>query len=123
MGVAWRIVPMRQVRLGRNVAFELNPVEALNILIRVGVDEGVQLAVRDVVKDPAIGANVLNRFRQLDTYFGIVLRSDDIPSHLACRNTGLASEQAASQDTEQQLFKQNRTSSHQSYLYWMCGEV
>src|SRR5262245_10488567 len=69
--VAWRIVRMVQFWSACHVAFELHPVQPLNPLLRVRVDERVQFTIGDPIENPPIRADVSNRFGQLDPHPGI----------------------------------------------------
>jgi hypothetical protein len=40
---------MREVRLAREIAFELHPVKTLDILFCIGVHESMQFAIGDVI--------------------------------------------------------------------------
>src|SRR5262249_43596047 len=70
--VARRIIRVREFRLRGEIALELNPVEALHVFVGVGFDEGVEFAICDVVKDKAVGADILCGYWQMDLNIGIV---------------------------------------------------
>jgi len=55
-----------------HVAFELHPIQPPNPLLRVRVDERVQLTIGDLIKNPPIAADVASRVGQLDSHPGIV---------------------------------------------------
>jgi hypothetical protein len=65
---------MMQLPLGRQMAFELHPVKPLDLPLAVGLDKGVQFAIRNPIKDSTICANVPHRFRKFDPDHGIALR-------------------------------------------------
>lgn len=84
------------------------PIEALNVLSAVSVDESVQLTIRYIVKDPPVGADVLRRFRQLDACLRIVPRSDDVSSDRALRRGGLSNEKARCEDQKDKSVEQTK---------------
>jgi hypothetical protein len=77
-GVPKRVVLVREIGLARELAFELPPVETLNILLWVGIDERVQFAIGDVVEILAIRADLLRRLRKLNAHVWIARRKDGI---------------------------------------------
>ena len=81
----------REVGLAREIAFELYPVETLDIFLRIGIEERVQFAIGDVIEIPAIRAYVLRRRRKLYSYLWIMRRNDRIPFDLAFRSKRLRS--------------------------------
>ena len=84
-GVARRIVSVSEFGLGWEIAFELNPIEMLNIFLRVGIDEGVKFAVGDAVKDKAVGTNVFGGFWEVDLDVRVVRGGDGGSGDLAVR--------------------------------------
>ncbi len=77
----WRVVGVGKVGLGRKVAFELDPVQALDVLVGIRLDEDVQLAIGDAQQDEAIGAGVLRGFRNLNAYLGIARGDHRVSLH------------------------------------------
>jgi len=65
-GVARRIIGVGEVGLRWEIAFELNPIEMLDAVLRVGFDEGVEFAVGNAVENKACGADVLGGFGEMD---------------------------------------------------------
>ena len=55
------------------------------VLLTVRLHERVQFAIGDAVKHPSVGADVLNRFRQLDPHLRIEFRDDHIVFNRALR--------------------------------------
>ncbi len=64
---------MLQLRPGWDVALELHPIKPLHILLLVGLNERVELAVRDTIEHPPVCADVLHCLRQAEPHLGIVL--------------------------------------------------
>ena len=74
--VTRRIVGVREVRLGGEITFELDPVEPLDIFVRADFNEGVQFAVGDSIKDPAVRAEVFGGCGQLNPEIGVAVGGD-----------------------------------------------
>jgi len=106
IGVPRRIVGVFQVGLGRQVAFKLHPVEPLNILPGIGIDEGMQFAICHVIEHPAISAHVLRRVRQMDPYPGIALRGNNVAFDFALRPRCLCWEEDTEENDDCDLFEQ-----------------
>jgi hypothetical protein len=87
---------VREFRLGRDIAFKLNPKQALNDVLRIGFDKGVQFAVGDTVKDPTVRAYVLGGFGQMDLHLGIVGRRNSRARDFALGRAGLLEEKSRS---------------------------
>ena len=60
--VPWRIVCVFQLWLCRKVAFKLYPIEPLNILLTICLDEGVQFTIRYAIERPSVRANYCTDF-------------------------------------------------------------
>jgi len=89
--VARGIVSVGKVGLGRQVTLKLDPVQALDIFLGVGFDEGVKFAIGDAVKDEAVGADVLGGFGEMNLYVGVVCGRDGGAGDLTV-GSGLGSE-------------------------------
>lgn len=48
------------------------------MLLFVGLNERVQFAIRDLVENPAVGADILHRRGQFDPQLWIALRDDRV---------------------------------------------
>jgi hypothetical protein len=81
---------MVQLRPGGEVAFELNPVELLHVLLGVSVDEGVKLAICHAIEDPAVASDVHGRVEKLDSGGGIACGGDGISVDPALGRSGAA---------------------------------
>ena len=77
---------MREVGLAGEIAFELHPVQTLDILLRVRINERVQFAISDVVQIPAIRTHVLGRERKLHAHVWIARRINGISFDLTFRS-------------------------------------
>ena len=63
---------MFQLRAARQIPFKLNPVKLPDmVVVMVAFDKGVQFAIGHVVKYPAVGAQVMRGFRQVNSHSGI----------------------------------------------------
>jgi hypothetical protein len=69
---------MMQIGPCWEVALELHPIEAVDLPLAVGLDEDVQLAIRNLIKDESIGADIVHRFWQLNSHLRIALGNDGI---------------------------------------------
>ena len=89
---------MVQVGLGWQVAFELDPIKPIDLSLIVGLDERVQFTIRNPIKHPAIGADVLPRPRQLDPHLRIALGGDRVVIDCPFRARGFESETAGKEN-------------------------
>jgi hypothetical protein len=64
----------------------------------VDIDKRVQFAIRNVIKDKSLCANVLRRFRQADADLGIALRGDNIALHFSFRLSYLSREKSTTKN-------------------------
>jgi len=98
---------MVQLRPAWNVGFELHPVETLNILPHIGINEGMQFTIGHAIEYPSVSANVLYGFWQLNAHPGIVSRSYDISFYFALRCTVLCGKRSAGESQDCDGFEQS----------------
>ena len=77
-GVTGRSVLVVGVGLGRGIGFELDPVEMLDAVLGVGIDEGVEIAIVEAEKDEVVFANVFGGGGELDLNGGIAIGGDGV---------------------------------------------
>src|SRR5215472_9887251 len=94
---------MLELGLARDVALELHPIESLHKTLLVGLNETVELTIRNSVQYPSVGPNVLNRFRQLDPDARIALGNNLIDDHPSFGSTWPRDENGAQEWRDEKL--------------------
>ena len=88
-GVAGGIVLVVGVGFGWRVGFELDPVEILDAILGIGIDEGVEIAVVEAEEDEVVFADVFGGGRELNLDGGIAVGDDCVVLDGAMRNGSL----------------------------------
>ncbi len=98
---------MVQVWLARKIAFELHPIKLLYLLLLVGINEAVQLAIGNAIEDPAVAPTYRADFGSFDPYRWIVLRDDDIVFDFSFRAFGLGGDAGDEQGRDRDSSKRH----------------
>src|SRR5580704_3068187 len=101
------IVRVTQIRTARQIAFKLDPVQPLNVLMRIRFHESVQFTICDAVEYPAICSDILSGLRQFNSYCRIAFRSDHVAHDFALRRRSLGRERDA---TDKRQYEHNNGS-------------
>jgi hypothetical protein len=89
------------LRCPRKVALKLYPIQPLDVLRGICLNESMQLAIGKLIERPANPAGVLNCLGKPDTYRGIVPGDQHIPIDAAPRDPSLGVKKPTTENDNQ----------------------